>query len=469
MKKNYLEEPGANADQLFELAINLKNARTFAGKGPVNGDYDWREGDWQDLEDEDLYDWEPKPIVKAQGTYGKYAQQLASGGRVGFADGTRIGQATRTSVYKFPKKTNQGKTLWYKSLDAFGKGPSKEYIASTNPFPEGSKAQKAFIKDLRKQFDHPLNSTAAKKAGVLSKEALAKKHNITFKQASLQIEKYKNKLKLEYPSPPYEGKEYKKFKQRERRQFIKKVSVPKIEKQIADLKLGTQHTDLAHRASLKHMNKLKIPYLAENLGIDPKMVNQGLVVPFEKKVEALYEKQNKLIKPYKNKPFPKTLQKEIEALNVKISDEVLKTKGTLQGILMNEKTGKYATTIGIDHKKVMGMGMIDEPVAKLTKGHLDLMKIQLPEQIKKSTELSKKISGQGLSSLAGKGALKGALKGARFIPGLGLVVTAGLGAYGLYDAVKKGYTKPSELLASAAWGSGVEFKDKDEEKVEETA
>ena len=57
------------------------------------------------------------------------------------------------------------------------------------------------------------------------------------------------------------------------------------------------------------------------------------------------------------------------------------------------------------------------------------------------------------------------MRGARFIPGLGIVVTAGLAGYGLYDAVKKGYTKPSELLASAAWGSGVEFEDKDEETV----
>ena len=68
---------------------------------------------------------------------------------------------------------------------------------------------------------------------------------------------------------------------------------------------------------------------------------------------------------------------------------------------------------------------------------------------------------KGIGSLAGKGALRGA----RFIPGLGIVVTAGLAGYGLYDAVKKGYTKPSELLASAAWGSGVEFEDKDEETV----
>ena len=60
-----LNEPGANEDQMFELILNLKNARTFAGKGPGNGDWDWREGEWWDLEDEDpYYNWEPKPKAK---------------------------------------------------------------------------------------------------------------------------------------------------------------------------------------------------------------------------------------------------------------------------------------------------------------------------------------------------------------------------------------------------------------------
>ena len=89
MRKNILEEPGANEDQLFELAINLKNARTFAGKGNGDDDWDWREGDWTDPDDDDLYDWEPKPKRKAQGTYGKFAQQLANGGRVGLEEGTK--------------------------------------------------------------------------------------------------------------------------------------------------------------------------------------------------------------------------------------------------------------------------------------------------------------------------------------------------------------------------------------------
>ena len=46
MKKTNLDEPGANLDQLFELAINLKNARTFAGKSNGDDDWDWRKGNW---------------------------------------------------------------------------------------------------------------------------------------------------------------------------------------------------------------------------------------------------------------------------------------------------------------------------------------------------------------------------------------------------------------------------------------
>ena len=109
MRKNILEEPGANSDQLFELAINLANARTFAGKSNGVDDWDWREGDWTDPDDEDLYDWEPKPKLKAQGTYGKYAQQIASGGRVGLKDGTTTGMA-------FPKPLPEGAEEWWSTL-----------------------------------------------------------------------------------------------------------------------------------------------------------------------------------------------------------------------------------------------------------------------------------------------------------------------------------------------------------------
>ena len=298
----------------------------------------------------------------------------------------RIGREKRTSVYKYPKKGRSGKTLWYKSLSAFGTGPSQEYIASTNPFPDGSAAQKAFIKDLKKQFKYPLNSNEAKAAGVLGKEALAKKHGITFKQLSIQTEKYKNKLGLKYPSPPYEGKEYKKFKQAERRGFIKDVSVPKYERQLADLKLGTKNIDLAHRASLRQIRQLGLPYLVQNLGLDPKIVNQELIVPFEKKLENIYAQQNKLIKNLKPGEVPKTIQKQLAALNAKITANVEKSGRALQGVLIDEKTLKPSIW-GIDYKKVLGAGTVEGTVKSLTPEKIEMIKLNLPEQIKAQKRL----------------------------------------------------------------------------------
>ena len=298
----------------------------------------------------------------------------------------RIGKEKRTSVYKYPKKGRSGKTLWYKSLSAFGTGASPEYLASIDPFPEGSAAQKAFIKDLKKQFKYPLNSNEAKVAGVLGKEELAKKHGITFKQVSLQTEKYKKRLKLKYPSPPYEGKEYKKIKQAERRGFIKDVSVPKYERQLADLKLGTKNIDLAHRASLRQIRQLGLPYLVQNLGLDPKIVNQELIVPFEKKLENIYAQQNKLIKNLKPGEVPKTIQKQLAALNAKITANVEKSGRALQGVLIDEKTLKPSIW-GIDYKKVLGAGTVEGTVKSLTPEKIEMIKLNLPEQIKAQKRL----------------------------------------------------------------------------------
>ncbi len=132
MRKNILEEPGANSDQLFELAINLANARTFAGKSNGADDWDWREGNWWDLEDEDpYYNWEPKPKAKAQGTYGKYAQQIASGGRVGLKPGGLVEPGVthyaKEDFIRNPAGINQH-TAKMKSLD--------QIKATIDKFPE---------------------------------------------------------------------------------------------------------------------------------------------------------------------------------------------------------------------------------------------------------------------------------------------------------------------------------------------
>ena len=306
----------------------------------------------------------------------------------------RIGREKRTSVYKYPKKGRSGKTYWYKSLSAFGTGPSQEYIASTNPFPDGSAAQKAFIKDIEKQFKYPLNSNEAKVAGVLSKEALAKKHGLTFKQLTIQTEKYKNKLKLKYPSPPYEGKEYKKFKQAERLGYQKITSKPSIERNISKLfsKKGVQ--ELGHRASLKQLAKLGASYQLADLGVDTSLMNQELVKPFEKKLDALYAQQNKIADKYKNRTIPVAAQKEIEAINKKITDVVEQTNRNLKGVLMNEKTGKLASVYGQEASKAPGAGLINKYVKDVVPADLDLMKVNIKEQTALAMRNEKKLIDQ---------------------------------------------------------------------------
>ena len=314
----------------------------------------------------------------------------------------RIGRTKKTSVYRFPKKTNQGKKLYYKSLDAFGTGASKEYLESINPFPEGSAKQKAFIEDLKKQFKFPLNSAAAKEAGVLSKTELAKKHGITFKQASLQTEKYKNRLNLKYPSPPYEGKAYKKQKQKERRERIVKVSKSAEERKIADAKgalTGKKFSrdpfkgiDQAHRASLKQLSKFNAPLLAQSLGLDVRIINSELIKPFEIELEKLYNKQNKIVERFKGKKIPLSAQKEISALNLKILDKVAETKGVLQGVLMNEKTGGLAGVMGANPRNTFGMGLLDDvPIRTMTPEQRAIGLLNFPEQIKQQKALGQQI------------------------------------------------------------------------------
>ena len=95
-----LDEPGANFNQLLELSIKLQNARTFAGSVALADEsYNWEQGDWTDPDDESVGntkiledfvitdEMRRKPNAAGGRIYGKYAQQLASGGRVGLSNG----------------------------------------------------------------------------------------------------------------------------------------------------------------------------------------------------------------------------------------------------------------------------------------------------------------------------------------------------------------------------------------------
>jgi len=258
---------------------------------------------------------------------------------------------------------------------------------------KGPKDQiKNYLKDLEKRFEFPITSQnylkGIKDGSILSNEALAKKYKVNLADVERINRVLKRDNKLEYKKQTLEGE---KKRQRERdvrrKADIRKISSPAMEQKIkraikkVDPKALAKEVDVAHRASLKANSAVGADYLTTSLGIDKKIVNQELVKPTEQKLGTLYRNQQKLIKNLKPGKVPKETQKEIEKINKKISELSDRTKGALQGVLIDEKTLK-PSIYGIDYKKVLGAGLVDKPVKDLTKADLDLIKLQIPEQIK---------------------------------------------------------------------------------------
>jgi hypothetical protein len=274
-------------------------------------------------------------------------------------------------------------------------GPNQAYLDSINVFLDKDK-EAEFIKDLRKMYSYPINSSAAKAAGVLTKDQLNKKYNT--KNITKYINKYANELGLERPTQTYEGEQLTKIQaNKERKKLIKQVSGPYQEGVIRRAKFKSG-LDLAHRSSLLQNKKLGLKYLVSDLGLDPALLNQEIIVPTEQKLESLYKKQNNLRNKGqkffldKNKKIPNTLSKAIEDINKKITDVVYSTNGRLNGIVIDEKTLKPGK-VGIDYSKVLGSGLIeDKPVKDLTQADMDLIKANLGPQIENETQVAKNLT-----------------------------------------------------------------------------
>ena len=274
-------------------------------------------------------------------------------------------------------------------------GPSQTYLDSLNVFKDKNK-EANFIKDLKKIYSYPINSAAAKKAGVLTNKQLNEKYNT--QNINKYIKKYAKELNLERPAQTYEGEELtKKIAIDERKKLIKKVSGPYQEGVVRRAKFKSG-LDLAHRSSLLQNKKLGLKYLVSDLGLDPALLNQEIIVPTEQKLESLYKKQINLKNKGqnffldKNKKIPNTLSKAIEDINKKITDVVYSTNGRLNGIVIDEKTLKPGK-VGIDYSKVLGSGLIeDKPVKDLTQTDMDLIKANLGAQIENETQVAKNLT-----------------------------------------------------------------------------
>ena len=160
-------------------------------------------------------------------------------------------------------------------------------------------------------YSYPINSSAAKAAGVLTRDQLNKKYDT--KNITKYINKYATELGLERPTQTYEGEQLTKVQaNKERKKLIKEVSGPYQEGVVRRAKFKSG-LDLAHRSSLLQNKKLGLKYLVSDLGLDPALLNQEIIVPTEQKLESLYKKQNNLRNKGqkffldKNKPTKSTL------------------------------------------------------------------------------------------------------------------------------------------------------------------
>tara|TARA_X000001382_G_scaffold38951_1_gene26029 strand:- start:1696 stop:3444 length:1749 start_codon:yes stop_codon:yes gene_type:complete len=250
-----------------------------------------------------------------------------------------------------------------------------------------NKAQEAeYIKLLKKRYEFPKGSKEAIK--FLQNKDLAKKFNISIDSVERVNKILKNKFNLVYPVQTYEGKEQiQRERDKLRKEYQKKTSSygqeQKIKRDIKkiDPTALAKEVDIAHRASLRANANLGAQYLVSSLGIDAKVVNQSLVKPIEQKLGTQYINMQKLIKGLTPGKVPKDIQKQIEKINLKISELADKTNGVLQGVLVDEKTLK-PRVYGVDYSKVLGAGLVEGPVKELTQADRDLIKLNVGEQIK---------------------------------------------------------------------------------------
>ena len=258
-----------------------------------------------------------------------------------------------------------------------------------NPFLTDKKLEEKFIKDVEKRYSYPFNSSAAKEAGVLTDKEMMKKYGFGNRKLNRYIAEYRDKLNLSYPKQTYEGeKAVTEDRLKRKKDLRKEISGFKEEQKITDIKRpfdtgrkSYKGIDLAHKASLEQFKDLGLEYGVTNLGLDKQKLNQQIIRPTEEKMESLHKQRMELIKNVEAGKVPKDIQKQLEQINIKMSNLSMGSKGMLQAVLIDEKTLK-PFVFNKDYSRIIGQGLIDKPVKELTKAELDLIKVQMPELVK---------------------------------------------------------------------------------------
>ena len=505
-------------DQFSTARKTLSPTKSYAEK-PT---YNWEEGNWWDLEDESVGG--TKILEDFEITDEMRRRPNAEGGRIGYKEAGPV----KPVLYKIIQRGHPEEGRWaYKRSDnpimyfdtkkeaEWAKKVSKilQYEGMERPtsgafqkrvknlLDEGL-TKKQVAKELKVNFkvvdraikegnikwkfepyiNVPKNLKYVKKNyGILSRETMAKKlfPNEPLSTSLSRIGKLSQKLFDTGELKPIEGptKEHAKkhgyYKDPEhvinkrikeqRLKLIDTTSDLSNELKLLKLKKGS-NLDMSHRLSLKQSSYLNSLYNLSNLGIDDPTLNREKLKPFENKLEKIYKQQNEIYKTWKGKKLPSNISKEIESLNKAISEIVASSKGRIQGIHLDEFTLQPKVT-GVEASKTIGAGVVDKPIKNLTKADLDLIKLNLPEQLK-AEKLSKVSPVLKSEVIPGASKVEGLPRYLQSIgqtyKATGLVPTlfskvlppvgVGLGAYFSQKAYKEG--RPIDEVVTEFFGAG---------------
>ena len=253
------------------------------------------------------------------------------------------------------------------------------------------KMEDAFKANVKLYHSFPQGSSEAKKVGAtLDSFKQFYPDGVSDEVLRRHVAFFRNKLNLKFPKQEYEGQlKTQKIVNKRRENLIKEVSGFLQERQIGKAKreLGFGRTgenlDLAHRASLKQFKDFGLDYLADNLGLDTRKVNQEILPPLEKEISSLHRKRMRLIKGIEPGNVPKEVSKQLEDINIKLSNISMKTNGALQAVLLDEKNLK-PFVFNKNYANVIGQGLIDKPVKELTEADIEFISKTFPSSAKQA-------------------------------------------------------------------------------------
>jgi len=380
----------------------------------------------------------------------------ATGGRVMLKRGTSLipegmkGSIKPQLIMKGPNKGKyainrfvDGKVqrvfLNKKQADEFGKLTKVVLQQETGkPFWPDPKREKMFIKDLEKKLKFPAGKATPIE---LRAPALAKKYpEISERQIERATKYYRENLNLKYEKGIGADDPTGAKTQKERRDALKKKSNLTYEKRLT----GNEKFHKSHMSDLYTKD-----VRTGTIGYAKAKINMQDLDNIDAKMNAIYKKMDNLIK--KN---PKDLVNQLDILNKKGTDLAAMSGGYKKFEAIDPITKKpFVINFSSASQELDPTDILENKKLSELDSRLD----------KKTVETLRENSMKNISKFAGKvgkPGIMGALKASRFLPVVGAIATPALAAYGLYDAYKKGYTRPDELLASAAFGSGVSLKDK---------